>query len=144
MVMQDHIHTFEDLGAKNADHSVMTFRQFLGETFLRLRGRPLPPIPPGPLPQRQAYINWGRWVVDCPNCNASLNVTPTDVTAICPECGTAWFEVVFPPPGIKVAIETILLKRPGNRGRAFPNSNWNLGETVGQLRTENLEHGLGI
>ena len=144
MTMQEHIHVFEDLGAKRADGTTMTFREFILETFFRMQGKPVPAIPVGPLPQYPARINWGRWLVDCPNCNSALDVTPTDTIGLCLDCGTEWFEVVFPPPGLKVAVETILLRRPGNRAKIFPHSNWSPGETVAQLQLENLEHGLEI
>lgn len=142
MVMQDHITEFEDLGHRHADQTPMTFRSFLEHAFLKTQRRPLPAVPPGPLPRYEARINWGRWIVDCPHCNSGLNVTTTDTTAICLDCGTEWFEVVFPPAARKRDIERRLLKRPGNAAKIFPHSNWYPGESVASLDRENLRMGI--
>ena len=104
-------------------------------------GTPLPETPEGLLPEYAARINHGRWIVECIHCKSALDVTPADTTAICLECGTEWFAVTFPSPGLKLAIEQVLLKRPGELGRGFMNSHWTPGESLAQLRAENREHG---
>ena len=142
MVLQGHIHTFEDRGHKKADHSPMSFREWLALFFSVMRNRPLPEVPPGPLPQYQARINWGRWIVDCPHCNSALDVTTADNQAICLDCGTEWFAIVFTPTPRKRNIETALLKRPGNRAGIFPHSNWYPGESVAHLNLENERMGI--
>ena len=142
MVLQNHIHTYEDRGHKKADQSPMSFREFLALFFPAMRGQPLPLVPPGPLPQYQARINWGRWIVDCLHCNSALDVTPTETQGICLDCGTEWFEIVFPSTPIKQGIETALLKRPGKRGGLFPNSNWDPGQAVADLHRDNQRMGI--
>lgn len=42
-----------------------------------------------------ARINHGRWVADCP-CQSAQIVTPADPRMWCVECGTGWWQVVFP------------------------------------------------
>mgnify|MGYP001582552977 CR=1 FL=1 len=141
-MLQDHIHTYDDLGRKVTGGNQVPFRDFLRVLYQRVQGQPLPPVPTVPLPQYQARVNWGRWIVDCPHCNSALDVTSSDTMAICVDCGTEWFEVVFPPPQQKRPIERALLKRPGNRAKVFSNSNWTPGETVANLERENRERGI--
>ena len=87
-----------------------------------------------------AYISEGRWVADCPaGCGGALMVTPNDRWYFCVNCGSGWHRVLFPTA--KRAIETILLKRPLEGG--IPKTrNWRVGESVAQLRAENLAHGV--
>ena len=150
-IFLDHIQTFEDLGARNSDGSAMTFRQMLTSYYPLLRGvmgrkrplgHPIPAMPVGILPKYMARVNRGRWIIDCNHCNSALDVTPADTVAICIECGTEWFEVTFPFE--KATIEHLLLKRPGNLREGFANSNWVPGESVADLRAENLAHGLEV
>ncbi|MFE0699113.1 hypothetical protein [Streptomyces sp. NPDC058872] len=42
-----------------------------------------------------ARINHGRWVADC-TCMSAQIVTPADPRMWCVECGTGWWQVVFP------------------------------------------------
>ena len=144
MALQHHIHTFEDMGARYADGTSMTFHESLKEWWRRLHpGRAMPERPAGVLPQYDARINWGRWIVDCPNCNAALDATPTETIALCVECEAEWFEIIFPPLTRRNSIERALLKRPGNRaGTVFGHSNWYPGESIASLERENQRMGI--
>lgn len=131
----------------------MTFTQMLASYYARFQGpswkrrrlgSPLPAMPQGPLPKYAARINRGRWIVDCPICNSALDVTPADVMAICLDCGTEWFEVVFPTPAMKQEIERLILKRPGDSIQGMINSNWSPGESLDVVRAENAQHGVGV
>ena len=88
-----------------------------------------------------AYINWGRWVVDCPCGSArEINAMPAEIP--CVECG----DILLPqyPANYKV-IERILAKRPTVKigAQMIPkNRNWKPGETLVALRRENKENGL--
>ena len=141
-MLQDHIHTYDDLGRKVNGGNQVPFRDFLRSLYQKRQGQPPPPVPLTPLPQYEARVNWGRWIIDCPHCGSALDVTPSDTTAICVDCSTEWFEVVFPSAQQKQAIERALLKRPGNRAKVFKNSNWVPGETVDKLEAENKEQGI--
>ncbi len=92
-----------------------------------------------------AYLNHGRWVVDCSadDCEAVLFADRTicecrDVS-VCEHsnvpCGVP-LRVVFPTD--RVGIDRLLGSRPRR------NRNWIPSETVNELKTENLLHGVGI
>ena len=83
------------------------------------------------------YHNHGRWVADCPadQCSEAHAVTPGD-TFSCVNCGMVsklgW------PLNMEQIDRTLLL-------RAVPETrNWLPGETVTDLRRENIEHGVGV
>lgn len=92
-------------------------------------------------------VNHGRWVVDCPSgdCRAGLLVTATDFVCDCtdqgvcrhgPSCGQMVAVVV---PDDFAEIERLLLFRP-----ALENRNWSFGESVDDLKRENLVHGVRL
>lgn len=114
-----------------------------------------------------ARMDHGRWIVDCPNgCNTAEYAADTFVCSCCNPDVMAFayrlredglydrvpdpavraearlqaaaigqiFEVEFPED--KQEIEKILRKRP------IQNMNWSPGETLEQLRKENIQHGL--
>jgi hypothetical protein len=90
-----------------------------------------------------AYINHGRWIVDCPNpaCRSALLAHETrcdcgDQT-VCEhrgECNTP-ITATYPPDA--EGIWTILERRPREH------RNWTT-ETLEALKAENLEHGVKI
>jgi hypothetical protein len=43
-----------------------------------------------------AQINHGRWIANCA-CHSAQIVSPADARMWCVECGTGWWQVVFPP-----------------------------------------------
>ena len=92
-----------------------------------------------------AYINHGRWVVDCSadDCEAVLFADRAACEcrdeSVCDHsvvpCG-ALIEATFPP--WRVDIDRLMNTRPR------PNRNWSPGETLADLKRENLLHGVGI
>lgn len=100
----------------------------------------------------QAYVSWGRWVVECSNpfCSSALTLGP-DVVIVeglirrglawgqrdmqCWDCGFVTSEIVWPPD--PDAIEMLLGGRPDPRTR-----NWFPNETLQDLLAENIVHGL--
>ena len=85
-----------------------------------------------------ARIDHARFIVDCPNCG-SAEFYFEDNLFYCTVCGNSDVggkvkRVVT--PGNRVAIEKALGKRP------IKNRNWNPGETVKDLESENLKHGV--
>lgn len=87
-----------------------------------------------------AYVNWGRWVADCPlGCGGAER--PAAEWFVCRECGNdrangERIPVVWPTPDDVVAIEAALIVRP------LANRHWTLNESIGALLVENVEHGL--
>lgn len=93
-----------------------------------------------------AYVNYGRWVVNCshPYCDAAVEfnalkppfyATFTPAT-VCWECGGRT-QVVWPAEEMVYGIERLLLLR---RNRKY--QNWLPGETLVDLQRENGEHGV--
>jgi hypothetical protein len=86
-----------------------------------------------------AYVNHGRWVVECPVCGGGERVptaegSPTTILCQVPACGTE-LGVIFPEK--RAQIESVLLLREN-----LVNRNWSPGETVADLEAENVEHGV--
>jgi hypothetical protein len=88
-----------------------------------------------------AYVNWGRWVADCPTsgCGSAQVVTPADPRFFCPTCenapaGGRWATVTF--PSLLVSIERVLELRDDVRHR-----NWVPRESLTDLRQQNLDNG---
>lgn len=81
----------------------------------------------------KAYINHGRWVTDCPQCNSAELTPPGMPRMICRECG---FSERLQFPKNLDEIQTILQQRP------LLNQNWKSGETIADLRIENAVHQL--
>ena len=81
-----------------------------------------------------AYVNHGRWLVDCV-CGNGVPVDRVDgpAEAVCFSCGAVWTGIVFPDE--RREIETLLTTR-----RWDTHQNWKPGETVDKLQRENDEH----
>lgn len=85
-----------------------------------------------------AEVNHGRWIARCPYCAGAMYVAP-GLPFYCVDClmvaneGQA-MTVVFPEE--KERIEALLLARPNPATR-----NWQPGETVAQLESENDLYG---
>lgn len=89
-----------------------------------------------------AYVNEGRWIVDCPDCSGAQYANRSDRRFMCNECanvtiGGLWRPVVWPPAKTEQSIEKALAPRPPR------NAHWLPGETVADLLAENVEHGVG-
>lgn len=85
--------------------------------------------------EKIAYVNHGRWVIDCECGNGCLTGPEWDV-ACCFDCGCTHTAIRFPDTA--TAIEQLLIARP-----ARANQNWRAPETEADLRRENAAHGLG-
>lgn len=79
-----------------------------------------------------AYINHGRWVADCPNCNGA-ELVASGMPMVCGSCG-AEHAVTFPRNRPK--LEEVLTVREMRL------QNWLPGQTPSDLLAENIEHGL--
>lgn len=75
-----------------------------------------------------AYINHGRWVVDC-DCGSGNMVEPTWLLAGCLACGRIHTNVVMPEGHGDIERELTVRTRPSNR-------NWVPGESAADLRAE--------
>lgn len=91
-----------------------------------------------------AYVNQGRWVVDCRDCNSSWIVRPEIPSRLIDakgglhdscNCGAV---IIVQFPAQKAEIDELLELRPH-----AVNRNWRSGETVFDLRIENAAHGVG-
>ena len=119
-------------------------REFIRQ-FLTRKGLPQPTN--AVKGEVQAHVNAGRWLVDCPvpGCYGAVVVSFTERFFVCPNCGSpenggAWYRVTFPPQ--QAQIEQELLKRPAQDGWRAANRNWELGETVDDLRQQNRAKGI--
>lgn len=83
-----------------------------------------------------AYVNEGRLVALCPNCNAGIAVHTDWPDARCFECGAIYYELTLPSD--YATIEDVLLARPRR------NQNWAPTESVADIAEENFQHGLTI
>lgn len=85
-----------------------------------------------------AYVNYGRWICDCPYCKSAQVVSYKEPIFFCPECdmiqnyGHA-MNIKF--PRAYKNIEQLLLVRP-----SVINRNWDLGQSLKELERENMEH----
>jgi hypothetical protein len=76
-----------------------------------------------------AYVNDGRWVADCPECNAGISVWP-GWKPRCFGCGAVYAGAEFPAES--EAIESVLVLR------RHENQNWKLAQPVAELEKENV------
>jgi hypothetical protein len=78
------------------------------------------------------YINRGRWLVDCPACNAGNFAWDRNHLACCLDCGLM-VKVMWPAPLFRSQAIRLLAVRE------LANQNWNAhkGETVDELEREN-------
>jgi hypothetical protein len=110
--------------------------------FLLLRQRqPPPPEHPGLVGATYAYINYGRWLIDCPLCGSAFYASKVRPHFWCPACrmtrnGGNAMRVLYPPQINE--IERLLCARPEPKNR-----NWRPAESVAILAEENRLHGIG-
>lgn len=81
----------------------------------------------------RAHVGAGAWRVRCV-CGEAPPADPDWRLACCSGCGAVYEDVAFPDD--REDIEAVLLKRRNHVTR-----NWQHGETVEELRRENLAHG---
>jgi hypothetical protein len=99
---------------------------------------------PAPPPDQRSGLtvpvvaSWGRWTVLCPtpSCGGAALAHEDDHRFMCVDCGNVgagWHEVRWP---VNVeSIDALLARRPIPATR-----NWTPGETLEQLRQENIAH----
>lgn len=91
-----------------------------------------------------AYVNHGRWIIDCPRCNTGWCVRPETPSLLLDARGGAHSEcscgavLVVQFPNETAEIDRLLAVRPDDLNR-----NWRTPETVFDLRIENAAHGVG-
>jgi hypothetical protein len=89
-----------------------------------------------------AYVNHGRWIVDCP-CGGAECVTEDDKVFYCLSCGNAqvngnFIRVKFPNQVERDKFEKSLALRPESL------RNWIPGETPADIASENRKHGIAV
>lgn len=86
-----------------------------------------------------ARVDHGRWLADCPACNAGIALTPGASEAFCFGfgCGHRFTHIAWPDDAAVEEIERTLRARPKIATR-----NWLPTETVDDLRRENRERKL--
>ncbi len=116
-----------------------------------------------------AYVNHGRWLVDCPECGAPVPFDPKDGAAVCGVCFPGITAMAFakrmdkygrelyvPVPDTEKREEAMKKAKsfkpvmPDDwkslyeelRKRHISKMNWLPGETLNDLRAENILHGL--
>lgn len=93
-----------------------------------------------------AYVNWGRWVADCPRpfCWNAEHLGYyegefgglTEAGFACRRCQTT-YPARWPDAALRAGVEQLLVDRPDPRTR-----NWREPETLHDLLAENVEHGI--
>ena len=140
------IMTYEAWVGYPAVPGAVDFIAFVGEHWMKDQHIPLPDLR-GKNGSVSAYVNQGRWVVQCPNrsCGGALVVSKEQRVFIChacgsPENGVQWYNVTFPPS--LAVVERLLLLRPSPDPLHAPHRNWDPGESLDDLRRQNREHDL--
>lgn len=96
----------------------------------------------------RAYVNWGRWVADCPqNCGSALSLESGQATFHCSECHS--LSVIEWPENMGEIMDA-LAERPVPRTRNWFPASHDLalrfglphGQTARQLREEGRENGV--
>ncbi len=85
-----------------------------------------------------AYVSDGRWVADCPYDNGGIAVAPGFPSGFDMGCGTM-LGIVW-PDGWQEAVEVLEARQKPTEAHWFPQH----GETVSQLREENLRRGVAM
>lgn len=112
--------------------SMIRARQQIARTVAAVGVADMPPL--------RAYVNWGRWVVDCPFCNSAAFVWE-DGLFFCMDCKNRKVEgkpVIVLFPSERYEIERLLNQRHGE------NQNWRPGETMEYLAKSNLKYLRGV
>jgi hypothetical protein len=97
------------------------------------------PVPPSfgvqasPEPPLKVYLNYGRWIAECPDCHGAQLACHEDPRFMCNECanvaaGRLWRAIEWPTD--RARIEAAL------ESRDVKNQNWLPGETVEDLKAE--------
>lgn len=127
---RDHIETFESWFSTD-DHAIVAYANPSS-----IRDRTLPTAATANTVTAIARVEHGRWIADCPLCDAGAELVNTAISTIfCCECRNTQVAHALVPvtmPADREQIEQLLLARPDERNR-----NWRPGETIEQLAAEN-------
>lgn len=86
--------------------------------------------------QAVAYVNEGRWVADCPECNAGIGVHVDAPVVVCLDCGGV-SDVVVPDARARAEADRVLGRRP------VVNQGWRPDrEDLTDLKAENAVRGV--
>jgi hypothetical protein len=108
-------------------------------TFTRFARRDSDEILDDPGTSVYMYVNYDRWVGDCPHCNAGLTGVEGVAEVTCLDCGRR-MTAVWPPPAAASEAARMLEYRLDERNR-----HWNPAvESVDDLKAENLQRGVRI
>lgn len=130
--LDDMIVDFCDVAGSEHQDAKLSFPQYLGKRYA-LRGLGTIPDLSVAIETKDfgvtlvAFINQGRWMLQCPVCRSGVWACHHMPYFMCPGCGNAgsgkWFKAKFPTVKKRQAIESELLKIPGFRSHA-PDRNW--------------------
>lgn len=93
-----------------------------------------------------AYVNWGRWIADCPaDCGGALKLAPRQTLLSCEECGL--FSPIEWPANADGITEALAQRGVPKTRNWFPEGHSLAlragcphGQTVAELRAETAEH----
>lgn len=80
-----------------------------------------------------AYVNWGRWLADCPSCNSAEVLQASQDTFVCSAVDCRYTDQILWPASAE-DIEGLL------RPRRLKNRNWVPEASMDVLRAENVAH----
>ena len=142
---QDKILTFRDYRAevyqrldyiRNIDGTYKSYLEWVSFIYALFHDGELPPdLPAIRSTSVQPYVNGGRWIWECGDCESALVVDPGE-PSICVQCGTEWVDVAL--PANRADIETELLRQPGFRLGA-PIRVWHSGMTFEELQARTVK-----
>lgn len=116
----------------------ISLKAFLTKAWIQARRRGRMPGFETATETLKAFVNHGRWIVQCPNgCGTAICPSTIERYFVCITCGTVAYHVEFPKVRDMVAIELVLEARARLETR-----NWNGTETIAELRAENRARGV--
>lgn len=132
---------YEDLHAEPFD--IFMVRGFEVVTGIE---SPLVPRPSEPVQSlaAEAYINHGRWVVDCPACPNAVLVSKVTPYFLCSNKACVlkeWIAVVMPAEDFE-ALGAEVMKRPNTENQSWNTSERLDGDPVEFIKLENRLHGV--
>jgi hypothetical protein len=77
------------------------------------------------------YLNHGRWLADCPECGAGAACWDRNPYTCCLACGHL-YSLAWPLPQLRSEVMRLLAGRPEEA------RNWTPGETVEELKIQNV------
>jgi hypothetical protein len=83
--------------------------------------------------QTYLVLNHGRWIVPCGNCPGAYAEDKLPEDGKCIFCHEP-LEVVYPSKQFRASVDAVVAGRPEE------NQNWEPGETVNDLKADNIVH----